>query len=111
MGGALGGRQVVRGGDLTEYETFRVRGSGGVEAGLSGVVDGAGGAEVRRGRGVPADPRMPVILSVGGEQLERGAGEQGADHGASLFSERRHLLHHAPRVHRYRGCIVLHRVQ
>ena len=49
-------------------EALRVGGSGGVEGLLTGGVDRAGGREVDRGWGVPADPGMAVDVVVLGEE-------------------------------------------
>jgi hypothetical protein len=59
-------------------EALGVGGAGGVEGVLAGLVDGAGGREVDRGRGVPADPGMAVDVVVLGEEpvAERPGGLQ-----------------------------------
>ena len=49
-------------------EPFGVRGVGRVEGDLAGVVDGGGGAEVDRRRGVPADPGVAMDVVVLGEE-------------------------------------------
>lgn len=49
-------------------EAFGVGGTGGVEGGLAGIVDRAGGRVVDRGGGVSADPGMAVDVVVLGEE-------------------------------------------
>src|ERR1035437_7163815 len=49
-------------------DPFWVRGVGRVEGDLAGLVDGAGGAEVDRSRGMPSDPGMAMNVVVLSEE-------------------------------------------